>query len=207
MIESVRRSGAQGEFGHAVPVRPARDRAALFPAWCLRGHELKIAGAGRGWSHFYNLPRVTCQVCYDQRDPAASWCLIEPADQYPPDKAPQEGLKLHAVAPLVRGGIGRIELHLDGHAVGDLDLAACGPCRRAVIEQLRVDHDHRRLGYGRILIAAALSRAPADKYDWSTTKITDTVETRAFWAASGFPGTLGQPQYCTDMLRAAQKLP
>jgi GNAT superfamily N-acetyltransferase len=107
-----------------------------------------------------------------------------------------------------RGGIGRLQLRIDGDTLADLDLAICGPCRRAVLEQVRVDEDHRRFGYGRVLVAAALALAPPSEYSWSTTTIRhDDIVVRAFWSSVDWPGTLGDPHYCTDMERAAGRLP
>jgi len=195
-------SGAQGEFGHAVPVRPASGSGgAQVPDWCLRGHYLGVGGAGVGWSHFYRLTDITCRVCAALRDPAANWCLLDPARQYPADSAPGQGLVLAVVPPSARGGIGRIELRLARRPVGEVALAACGPCHRAVLVRVLVPDEHRRLGYGRVLIAAALARAPASRYHWSTVRGPETVAAKAFWAAVRFPGKIGEPGYCSDMLR------
>lgn len=72
---------------------------------------------------------------------------------------------------------------------------------------MRVDEGYRRRGCGRLLVAAALSLAPPDRYDWSTTRVDDTPVARAFWAGVGWPGVLGSPRPCTDMDRAAGRLP
>lgn len=195
-----RLSGAQGEFGRAVPVRVATgDGSARVPDRCLRGHYLSISGAGNGWSHFYDLPDVTCRVCAALGDPAATWCLIDPARQFAAPSVPERGLVLAVVPPVERGGAGRIELHLNGQGVGEVRLAACGLCRRAVITWVDIAVTHRRLGYGHVLVAAALARAPRARYRWSTTALPGTVEARAFWASTGFPGDVGDPQFCSDM--------
>jgi GNAT superfamily N-acetyltransferase len=78
--------------------------------------------------------------------------------------------------------------------------------RRAVLEQVRVDEPHRRRGFGRVLVAAALALAPPNDYQWSTTTVDDHVVAHAFWAAVGWPGQF-KPDYCTDMDRAAGRLP
>ena len=49
--------------------------------------------------------------------------------------------------------------------------------------------------------------APPTEYRWSTTRVSGDPVTRAFWARVGWPGTLGEPKYCTDMHRAAGRLP
>lgn len=200
MSENDGLSGVQGEFGHAVPVRPATGGgSARVPDRCLRGHHLSVSGAGNGWSHFYDLPDVTCRVCAALGDPVATWCLIDPARQFALPSAPERGLVLVVIPPVERGATGRIELRLSGQAVAEVCLAACGPCRRAVITALDVEAARRRLGYGRVLVAAALARAPQARYRWSTAPLPDTVEACAFWSAVGFPGTVGKPHFCSDM--------
>ena len=200
--DGAKRSGLQGEFGRAVPVRPAAgEGSARVPDRCLRGHYLSISGAGNSWSHFYDLPDVTCRVCAALGDPAATWCLIDPARQFASPSAPERGLVLAVIPPVGRGEAGRIELRLNGQTAGEVRLAACGPCRRAVITWVGVEVTCRRLGYGHVLVAGALARAPATRYRWSTTALPDTVEARAFWASIGFPGDVGKPDFCSDMRR------
>jgi GNAT superfamily N-acetyltransferase len=192
-------------YGRALPVRPGHhDRV---PSTCLRGHNLAIAGASSGYHHRYALTEITCGVCYSLRDPLASWCLINPARQHTLDTAPHAGLILVRIPPEVRGGTGQLQLWVDGIALADIDLAICGPCNRGVIEHVRTDEPHRRHGYGRVLIAAALSLASPTEYRWSTTKVSDDPVARAFWAGIDWPGELGQPAYCTDMERATGRLP
>jgi hypothetical protein len=76
---------------------------------------------------------------------------------------------------------------------------------RAVIEHICTDRP--RQGYGRVLVAAALVRAPPTAYRWSTTRIADDPVTRAFWSGIAWSGTLGQPDYCIDMDLAARRIP
>jgi hypothetical protein len=187
-----------------MPVRPVQPRGSYRR--CPQGHDLAIAGALSGYSHRYQLTDVTCTACKDLGDPRASWCEIDPADQHQADDAPGSGLVLVRIPPAVRGGVGQLQLRLDGVVLGDLDLAVCGPCRRAVLEHIRVDTPRR--SYGRVLVAAALALAPPAEYSWSTTKVSkDDPIARAFWAGIGWPGSLGEPAYCTDMERAAGRLP
>ena len=194
-------------FGRRLPVRPAPRR--IHPPRCLRNHDLTIAGAGNTYHHLYGVDAMTCNVCYALRDPLASWCLVDPAVQYSAATAPRTGFALVRIPPDVpRGGVGQLQLRIEGDTLADLDLAVCGPCRRAVLEQVRVDEGHRRFGYGRVLVAAALDLAPPSDYRWSTTRINhDDVIARAFWSGITWPGTLGEPDYCTDMERAAGRLP
>jgi len=60
---------------------------------------------------------------------------------------------------------------------------------------------------GRVLIAAALSLAPPADYRWTLTQVADDPVAHAFWAGIDWPGELGEPAYCTDMERAAERLP
>lgn len=76
--------------------------------------------------------------------------------------------------PDVAAGAGRIERHLDPYGVvADLDLTVCHACRLAVIEHVRTDPPHRRRGYGRELVTAAVGHGPG--CDWSTTRV-DTLQ-------------------------------
>lgn len=101
--------------------------------------------------------------------------------------------------PDVVAGTGRIERHLAPYGVvADLDLTVCHACRLAVIEHVRTDLVHRRRGYGRELVTAAVGHGPG--YDWSTTCV-DTDAAAAFWSAVA-PDLPHQPTYCEHMRRA-----
>ncbi|MGB3442641.1 MAG: GNAT family N-acetyltransferase [Actinophytocola sp.] len=197
-----RRDLGRGMYGRAVPVRPAPGGRS--PVRCPRGHDLAIATARSGYHHWYDLTEITCGACHALGDPLASWCLVDPGEQHDARSAPGSGLVLVRTPPAERGGVGQLALWVDGEAQADLDLAMCGPCRRAVIEHVRTDQPRR--GYGRVLVAAALVRAPPSMYRWSTTPIADDPVARAFWSGISWPGTLGQPDYCTDMDRAAGRI-
>lgn len=199
--ESLRRTLALRQDSGLVPVLPIADP----PEQCPRGHNSKIARALIGYSHIYYANTVTCRVCLELGHEPATWGLIDPAKQT--TEPTGRGLQLVVTAPPVRGGVGRIALHVDHSCLADVDLMICGPCRRAVLEQIRVDEEVRRLGYGRLVVAAALARAPADQYHWSTTETADSTEARAFWSRVPFPGTLGEPIYCSDMRLAAGLTP
>lgn len=202
-VSDQRRDLERGLYGRAVPVRPAPSGDS--PVKCLRGHDLAIATSRSGYHHWYALTEITCGVCYALGDPLASWCLVDPAQQYDLETAPHSGLVLVRTPPALRGGVGQLALWIDGEPQADVDLAICGPCRRAVLEQVRTDAPRR--GYGRVLVAAALALAPPTAYRWSTTRIADDPIARAFWAGISWPGKLGEPAYCTDMDRAAGRLP
>lgn len=178
-----------------------------MPPTCLRGHDLVIAGAGSGYHHRYNLTEITCRVCFSLRDPLASWCLVNPAHQHPLATAPHTGLVLVRIPPTTRGGTGQLQLRIDGTPHADIDLTLCAPCKRGVVEHVRTDPSHRRRGYGRVLVAAALCLAPPTTYRWSTTKISEDSIARAFWAGINWPSDLGHPNYCTDMQRAQEAAP
>lgn len=176
-----------------------------LPDQCPRGHNRTVAGVQLGYSHLYCAHTVACNVCLELGHEPAMWGLANPAAQV--TEPTGRGMELVVTPPSVRGGVGRIALHVDHSCLADIDLMVCGPCRRAVLEQIRVDEEVRRLGYGRLLVAAALLRGPADQYRWSTTVAVDTTEARAFWSRLAFPGTLGEPTYCTDMRVAAGLTP
>lgn len=196
---------ARGLYGSALPVRPAHDDR--VPLDCLRGHRLAIAGARSSYHHRYALTEITCGVCQSLGDPLASWCLVDPTRQHAVDAAPTTGLVLVRIPPTVRAGTGQLRLWIDGIARADIDVTVCAPCQRGVIEHVRTDEPHRRRGYGRVLVAAALALAPPSRYHWSTTEVEDNPISRAFWAGIDWPGELGEPAYCTDMERAAGRLP
>ena len=177
------------------------------PARCLRGHDLAIARATIHYHHLYALTEIYCRACSDLRDSRSRWCLMDPAKQHTAESVPPSGLVLVRLPPPVPGQGRHLQLRLDGVPLGDLDLCMCGPCRRAVLERVRVDEQRTRRGYGRIVVAAALALAPPDTYRWSPTAIEGTPEARAFWAGVGWPEMLGDPDYCTDMQRAARRLP
>jgi len=204
-VSDQKRDVARGLYGRALPVRPAHDDR--VPPTCLRGHNLAIASVRSGYHHWYGLTEITCGVCYALHDPLAAWCLVNPARQHNPETAPHHGLVLVRIPSDTRGGVGQLELWVDGVALADIDLAICGPCKRGVIEHVRTDEPHRRRGYGRVLVAAALSLAPPTEYHWSTSKVADNPIARAFWAGINWPGKLGEPAYCSDMERAAGRLP
>jgi hypothetical protein len=202
-VSDQRRDLERGLYGRAVPVRPAPGGDS--PTECLRGHDLAIATAKSGYHHWYALTEITCGACYALGDPLASWCLVDPAQQYDAGTAPCSGLALVRIPPAVRGGVGQLELWIDGATQAGIGLAVCGPCRRAVIEEVRADVPRR--GYGRVLVAAALALAPPTTYRWSTRRLPDDPVIRAFWAGISWPGRLDQPDHCTDMDRAAGRLP
>lgn len=182
-----------GEFGSAVPVWPWRRER------CPRGHRLAVAGGARGYHHLYGLQSASCRVCIDLKLFPAEWCELDPGRQVTTDQATGQGMELVITPPVMRGAVGTIALHLDGRPRGDVDAALC-TCRVGLIEGVRVDAGYRRLGFGRVLLYAALIRGPG--YRWSTTAI-DTAEAWAFWAAVA-PDflMLGASERCTDMRTA-----
>lgn len=200
-------TGAEGAYGRAQYVTPAwpgqppRKR-------CLNGHLLATAGSWAGWLTLYGRYDVTCRICRDLRLPRHTWCPIDPTDQtLTRDKEPPDStdLLLTCRPPEVRGGIGRIELWIQRDCAGTAQLRVCGPCRVGVLEHVAVDPPHRRLGYGRLLAAAALARGPG--YRWTTPPLglPPDLTSRAFVAAALPSGlvTEREAHRCTDMRRAA----
>ena len=90
--------------------------------------------------------------------------------------------------------------HRTGKTVGDIDVVLCPIEKRAVLEHVRVDESYRRHGYGRVLVAAALTLGR--DYDWSMTAVNKSIEARAFWARIGLPGPT-VPAYCSHMQEAS----
>ncbi|HVW41015.1 MAG TPA: GNAT family N-acetyltransferase [Amycolatopsis sp.] len=188
-----------------LSVRPATGSgSALTPPVCLRGHRLKVAGVSRGWDQDYWLPTVCCKVCEAMPDPRPCWALIDPALQLAPGEEPRrERLVLVAAPPAVRGAPGQITLQLNREILGRVTISVCGPCRRAVLEDLQVFDGNLRCGFGTVLLAAALARAPAPTYRWSTVPLPpESPAVLAFWSVVDFPGQLGKAERCTDMRRA-----
>lgn len=106
--------------------------------------------------------------------------------QHPPDTAPQQGLALVAHPPITGTLTGRIELLLDGTLVGAVTLTCCPLCRSATLDYVHVTAKHRRLGYGRTLVAAARARTP--DYRWSAPLPTGPIA-QAFRARIPYPPT------------------
>lgn len=202
-----RRAGSGEEHLVDAPLRP-KPHSAPLQRRCLRGHLREVAHGTGGYSHIDGLQLFSCDICHELGDPKATWCLVDITHQHIASPDPQDyRLRLEVIPPETRGGVGRIQLRRYGRIRGDLDMTACGPCRRAVLENIRVDEDSRRNGIATVLLAAAFVRASPTQYDWSSTVITDTLEARAFWSVTEFPGTLGTPHYCTDMQHANGLLP
>ncbi|MBB3053532.1 GNAT superfamily N-acetyltransferase [Prauserella isguenensis] len=206
MVDDRLRSGAQGEFGRperVVPLWPGQSA----PARCPRGHAFDYGGTRMGWLHYYDRPSQTCRVCRDLHLPGHTWCRVDPTQQTlatDPDVPPaSQGLHLVAIPPETRGGLGQIALWVEGTRVGQLALRLCGPCRVGVLEHVTVAEEHRRLGYGRLLIAAGVARGPG--YRWSAPSLgfTPDLVARAFVAAA-LPHVVadGDAHRCTDMRRA-----
>lgn len=161
------RSGARGEFGALLPVRP--QTATLVT--CLRGHHLDLYGKLKPYSHRYRLRCTLCEVCRAEEgcDPAArrvaEWAHLDVTAQHTPATAPGEGLVLVAHPPAAGTLAGRIGLCLDGTEVGCATASLCVPCRAASLDYVHVAAEYRRLGFGRVLVAAAIARAPS--YRWT----------------------------------------
>ncbi|MEU4672449.1 hypothetical protein AB0F91_31850 [Amycolatopsis sp. NPDC023774] len=226
-----------GEYGGTnLPVRPAL-RHELNPDGTLTGHPPRhcprrhlVPDSGTfSWIVALRLHSLLCHRCRDEGHPDHEWALIDPAyDQADVEKASKAGLELLAVPPDEAAGPGRIELHLDGHAIGAVTLAVCTADRLGVLEHVQVDDEHRRRGYGRILALAAFSRLDwatggppwmrghrqvralravqhSAGYTWTTTLIEDTLQARGFAEWLPLP-SVGEPQYCRHMLDAAARL-
>jgi len=192
------RGPGQDEFDDTLSVWPSDHN--YRNSRCPRGHVLALGGRSGGYDHDYRATVLRCAICGHDDIGAGTWALIDPTAQVPESAATGQGMELVVFPPPVRAGVGRIELRLRGHVLGDIDLTLCGVDRRGVIEHVRVDPPRRRLGYSRLLVAAARARGVG--FTWTTTKVQDTFEARAFWARIGWPG-VGEPFYCSHMSEAA----
>ncbi|QRP46967.1 hypothetical protein [Amycolatopsis sp. FDAARGOS 1241] len=225
-----------GEYGSGdLPVRPALRHelnpdgtlSVHPPKHCPRRHPVSDSGTF-SWIVALRLHSLICHRCRDDGHADHQWALIDPAyEQADLGQATRAGLELVAVAPDEVAGPGRIELHVDGHAIGASTLAVCPQDRVGVLEHVQVDDGSRRRGYGRILALAAFSRlgwstdgppwVRGDRrvralraaqhgagYTWTTTLIENTPEARGFAEWLPLP-SVGEPRYCWHMLDAAAR--
>ncbi|WP_103355616.1 GNAT family N-acetyltransferase [Amycolatopsis sp. CA-128772] len=168
-VDGAVRSGARGEFGGLIPIRPATSKLIV----CLLGHrlDLDLYDKLKPYSHRYRLHGTLCEVCRAQEgcDPAArrlaEWASLDVTVQHAPDADPGDGLILVAHPPAAGTLAGRIELRLDHTEVGVVTASPCASCRTATLDYVHVAAEHRRLGFGRTLVAAAVARAPS--YRWT----------------------------------------
>jgi GNAT superfamily N-acetyltransferase len=191
----------QGEFGSVIRVWPSSHNYA--PDRCPRGHLLAIGGRNGGFDHYHRAATLSCSIC-QHAECGGQWALIDPTEQITEAAASSDGTELVAYPPLVRAGVGRIALRVAHHFVGDVHLMVCAADKLGVVEDVQVDPEHWRMGYSRLLVAAA--RARGKGYSWSTTKLGETFEARAFWSRVAWPG-VGEPKYCGHMLDAAELTP
>ncbi|WIV60724.1 GNAT family N-acetyltransferase [Amycolatopsis nalaikhensis] len=180
------RSGARGEYGDLLPIRPA----AGVPVQCLRGEYLTHYGMTQTYSHRYRLHGTLCETCrlIEARDQAerrlSEWAHLDTAIQYPPDAAPQQGLVLVVRPPGADTLTGHIELRLDGAVTGTATITCCTSCRSATLDYVQVAAGYRRLGYGRTLVAVARARMPG--YTW-TAPLPEGGVAQAFRARLPYP--------------------
>jgi GNAT superfamily N-acetyltransferase len=177
------RSGLRDEFGELLPVRPATGK----PIVCLRGHRLDLDLYDKlaPYSHRYRLHATLCEVCraLEGCDPAerrlAEWAHLDLASPRTVETVADDGLALVVRPPAAGSLTGQLDLRLDGSQVATATLSICVPCRAATLDYVHVVAGHRRLGYGRTLVAAAVARAPA--YRW-TAALPDGPVARSFRA-------------------------
>ncbi len=180
------RSGARGEYGDLLPIRAAVG----VPVQCLRNEYLGLYGLTQTYSHRYRLHGTLCETCHltEARDPQerrlAEWAHLDVTAQHLPAAAPQQGLVLVTHPPAPGALTGQIELRLDNAPVGAATVTCCPACRTAALDYVQVTATHRRLGYGRTLVAAARARAP--EYTW-TAPLPDGGVAQAFRARLAYP--------------------
>ncbi|MET7990540.1 GNAT family N-acetyltransferase [Amycolatopsis sp. NPDC005232] len=185
-----------------LPFRSARDHAR-----CLNGHLREIAGSNSGYHHALRLSTWTCLLCARFRLPRQTWLEVEhkPCDVAGAAADMRAGFPVQVVPrrPAVRGGVGRIELHIRGEVFGYVGVQLCGIDRRGVLVHVAAAERHRRRGIGGLMVDAALARGPG--YTWSTAPFDlDDVELKAFRSTLDLPEPVqvGEPFYCSHMLEA-----
>ncbi|MEV6639378.1 GNAT family N-acetyltransferase [Amycolatopsis sp. NPDC051371] len=168
-VGGVVRSDARREFGELIPVRPATGR----PTVCLRGHRLDFDLYGKlaPYSHRYRLHATLCEVCRAWR------AATRPSGVWPngltstsrasalPTRRPAKDSSSSPVHRRTGPWRARSLSTSMGSQVATATLSICVPCWMATLDYVHVAAGHRRLGYGRTLVAAALARAPA--YRWT----------------------------------------
>jgi hypothetical protein len=129
------RSGARGEYGDLLPIRPGTG----IPAQCLCGEYLAHYGMIRTYSHRYQLHGTLCETCrrVEACDPherhLCEWVHLDIAVRHRPEDAPRQGLVLLA-HPAASGTVtDRIELQLDGAVVATATITCCPACRTAAL--------------------------------------------------------------------------
>ncbi|WP_329072638.1 GNAT family N-acetyltransferase [Amycolatopsis sp. NBC_01480] len=171
-------------------------------ARCLNGHSLDLAGQTLPYYHVLDLDATLCNLCIELRLDRPGWfpldhTAVRRVDV--PRKYHRPIVELVAHPPDQPAGVGYIALQISERSVADIDVQMCGIDRRGVIEQIRVDDTYRRRRIGTLLVAAVLARGPG--FQWSTTKVDNSVSARAFWASqqSARSLSLGRPDYCPHM--------
>jgi len=109
---------------------------------------------GGGYEHSDGMS-LRCSIRGGKGSLAEPWPLVKTERQVTETTAAGQGLELVVCLPLVFAGVGRLELRCHGREIGDIDFMLCAVDQCGIIEHVRVDPPHRRLGLGRILVAAA----------------------------------------------------
>jgi hypothetical protein len=132
----------------------------------LRGHYLALYGMIKSHSPRCRRHTILCETCRKLEGLApharrkGEWAHLDIARQHPPETAPTDGLVLVTIPPPAESSTGKVELRLDGTAVGAATLSFCGACRKATFDYVHIDAAYRQLGYRRTVVQAALARAP-----------------------------------------------
>ncbi|MEV5718505.1 GNAT family N-acetyltransferase [Amycolatopsis mediterranei] len=185
---------------------PVRSMRAYI--WCLdRKHRRELAGRNTGYHHTLRLSTDSCNRCWARRQRRWNWLVVDHRTPMPVEQADQPDdrraqILVVAHRPAVRAGVGQLEIRLRDAVIAVADLQLCGLDYRGVIRDIRVDADHRRRGFGTLLLDAAQARGP--HYHWSTTRLDQSEDAQDFWAYQdpAEPLHLGEPHYCTHMREA-----
>ena len=113
------------------------------------------------------------ESCTPATRPRAEWAHLDVTTQHAADAVPALGLVLVALPPVAGTMTGQVELRLDDAPVGTATLTCCTSCRIGTLDYVQITAEHRRLGYGRTLVAVALVRASA--YTWTAPVPTNPI--------------------------------
>jgi hypothetical protein len=152
----------------------------------LAGHLLSLAGTNGEFCRLYRAHQLIFLLCAEIHA-TGTWALIDPARQVAIRRRRSRGRQRPASGQGAAAGPLRRRPDRASDRPPDprrIDIMLCPVDRNGVIEHVRTDH--RRLGYGRLRVAAA------PDYCWTTTTINTTLAAKAFWATVGYPAVRGR---------------
>jgi hypothetical protein len=169
--------GPRNDYGTGGPVWPNVDGHNWRSPRCPRGHLLSVAGTNGEFCHLYRAHQLIFLLCAEIHA-TGTWALIDPARQVAIRRRRSRGRQRPASGQGAAAGPLRRRPDRASDRPPDprrIDIMLCPVDRNGVIEHVRTDH--RRLGYGRLLVAAA--RTLGTGYRWTTTTILPTLDVRS----------------------------